>query len=363
VTFFTVDFTGGMLRWLSRTPGASMNAIGFVISRKENERRRAVLPEHLAGVWHTRQLVFESNYGAPFGIPDSAYRTIGCRVAPRDEVYACAIICNPKAPEPAERPLFRGGQTLFGWVHAVQGRAMVDFLVERKMTAIAWEDMYERKRHTFWRNNEIAGEAAVLHAINFLGWLPSGLRAALIGLGNCGRGAFRILSQLGCRVDLFTRATSPLLREQIHEFDIIVNAVMWDVFDASRLIGVEDLRRMRRGSMIIDISCDERMEIESSHPTPIYDPVYELEGILHYAVDHTPAIYWRSATEAIGRAVAPFLDRLVTGSAGACLRRATIIRDGVILDPRILRFQNREDPRHSRTADATSAICSEASSG
>src|SRR5687767_10088480 len=151
-----------------------MNTVGFVISGKENERRRALLPADLATVKHRQQLVFEENYATHFGIPDAEYLKLGCRIAPKETVYSCDVICNPKAPEPAERELFDSGQTLFGWVHAVQGRTIVDFLLERRMTAIAWEDMFEDGRHTFWRNNEIAGEAAIFHAINYLGRLPYG---------------------------------------------------------------------------------------------------------------------------------------------------------------------------------------------
>jgi N5-(carboxyethyl)ornithine synthase len=318
-----------------------MNSIGFAISGKENERRRAVLPAHLCTTRYREHLIFQAGYAAHFGICDDEYAALGCRVGSQREVYACPIICNPKAPGLAERALFGTGQTLFGWLHAVQGRDLLDFLLERKMTGIAWEDMYENGRHTFWRNNEIAGEAAVLHAINFLGRVPSGLRAAVIGYGNCGRGAFRVLSQLGIETRVFTRATSSALSDQLEEFDIVVNAVLWDVFDRARLITRDDLRRMKRGSMIIDVSCDENMEIETSRPTTISDPVFEVDGILHYAVDHVPAIFWRSATEAIGCAVSRYLDELVAGHAGACLRSATVVDNGRIIDSRIMRFQNR----------------------
>jgi N5-(carboxyethyl)ornithine synthase len=241
--------------------------------------------------------------------------------------------------------MFGRGQTLFGWVHAVQGRATVDFLLERQMTAIAWEDMYDSGRHTFWRNNEIAGEAAVLHAINYLGALPQGLHAALVGVGNCARGALRILSQLGMTVDVFDRSRSPYLRDWVSEYDIIVNAVMWDIFRDDHLISRDDLKRMRPGSMIIDISCDEGMGIESSRATPIYDPVYVDTGVIHYVVDHTPALYWRTATQAISRAVAPYIDELVEGRMGECLKRATAIQGGNIIDDRIVRFQKRAKSR------------------
>jgi N5-(carboxyethyl)ornithine synthase len=318
-----------------------MKSIGFVISGKENERRRALLPADVEKIAHRDALVFEQSYAAHFGVPDDAYRQLGCRVGSRQETYACDVICNPKAPEPAERALYKDGQTFFGWAHAVQGRETTDFLLSRRMTAIAWEDMFESGRHVFWRNNEIAGEAAVLHAVSFLGRLPFGLRAAVMGLGNCGRGAYRTLAQLGVDVTVFDRRTSHLVRKDVEQFDIIVNAVLWDVFRTDHLIHTSDLRRMRHGSMIIDISCDDHMGIESSHSTPICDPVYEVDGVIHYVVDHTPALFWRSATEAISRGVAPYIDQIVTGEPGECLQRATAINAGRIVDERILRFQNR----------------------
>lgn len=319
-----------------------MKTIGFVISRKENERRRVLLPADVTRVRNRGSLVFQESYATHLGIADSEYLDLGCSIAPASEVYRCDIICNPKAPEPAERELFGEGQTLFGWVHAVQGRSTVDFLIGRRMSAIAWEDMFEGGRHCFWRNNEIAGEAAILHAINFLGRLPHGLKAALIGRGNCGRGAYRIMAQLGMEVTVYDRQSVGLLRKEIGQFDLLVNAVMWDVFRQDHLVYREDLGRMRAGALIVDVSCDECMGIESSRPTPIYEPVYEVDGILHYVVDHTPAIYYRAATEAISRAVAPYIDELVESRPGGCLRRATVIERGHILDRRIARFQGRD---------------------
>jgi N5-(carboxyethyl)ornithine synthase len=318
-----------------------MRNIGFVISGKENERRRAVLPHHLTTVRNRSQLVFERGYASPFGIPDEAFESLGCKVMDRSDVYSMDIICNPKAPEPDERDRFQTGQSLFGWVHAVQGRETVDLLLGKRMTAIAWEDMFVGGRHCFWRNNEIAGEASVLHAANYFGRLLDGARAAVIGSGNCARGAIRSLGRLGADVQVYDRDTVGLLRDELPEFDIVVNAVLWDVFRTDHIIYKDDVARMRPNSMIIDISCDEAMGIETSRPTTIAEPTYIVDGVTHYVVDHTPAIYFQSATNAIGEVTAVFLDRLVEGSPDACLDAATVIKDGKILDQRISRFQGR----------------------
>jgi N5-(carboxyethyl)ornithine synthase len=321
-----------------------MQAIGFVISGKPGERRRAVLPRHLLSVRHRQMLFFEQDYAIHLGIPDECYTDLGCRVVPRREAYRCPVICNPKAPTDSEYSLYGRGRTLFGWLHAVQSFSLTAFLRDRAMTGIAWEDMDDSGQHVFWRNNEIAGEAAVLHAVPHLGRAPDRCRAALIGLGNCGRGAFKMLGKLGVEVVIFGPENVSLLPRRLSEFDLVVNAVKWDIFASGHLIARSDLRRMRRGSLIIDISCDERMGIESSRPTSVSDPVFEVEGVLHYAVDHTPTVMFRTATESISKALAPYLDEIVENKPGACLRRATVIEKGTVLDPRIIRFQRLNDP-------------------
>lgn len=218
---------------------------------------------------------------------------------------------------------------------------MTDVLLAHRMTAVAWEAMFEEKRHSFWRNNEISGEAAVLHALTCWGRSPWECRAALIGLGNVGRGAFRVLERLGCKVTVYDEFTSPLIRKEIGRYDLIVNAVLWDVFQEGHLIYETDLAMMRPGSMIVDISCDPDGGIENSRPTTLTDPVYWHNGILHYAVDHTPSLFYKSASESISREVARFVDLMVCGSGNEVLRQATIIEKGSILDQTIARYQNR----------------------
>ena len=318
-----------------------LRRIGFVASEKENERRRAVLPRDLAQVRNRGALCFEEGYGLPFGISDDDYRDAGSEVLPRAAVYECDVICNPKTPEVAERARFGRGQLLFGWVHAVQGRSIVDFLLQREMSAIAWEDMYDQGRQCFWRNIEIAGEAAVLHAVNYLGRIPLGLSAALIGNGNCARGALACMAKLGMKVTTYDRNSVGALGMALPGYDIVVNAVLWDIYRSDHLIARSDLPRMHPGSMIIDISCDEGMGIESTKATTIADPVYECEGVLHYAVDHTPALFFRTASESISAVVVRYLDELVEDRPGTCIEKATIIDRGRIRDERISRFQER----------------------
>lgn len=319
-----------------------MKTIGFVISTKENETRRALLPKEILKIKNSSMLYFERGYGALLGISDGEYEAAGAHICSKEEAYDQPIVCNPKAPEPGDRDYYKYGQTFFGWIHAVQGRAIVDFFLSKRICGIAWEEMYERDRYIFWRNREISGEAAIVHALPFLDRLPDELNVAMIGRGNCARGAFKILSRLGAQVRFYDRVTVKHLREEIGEYDVVINAVLWDVFRTDHLIYREDLKKMKQGSMIIDISCDEAMGVETSHPTTIENPIYVLDGVIHYAVDHTPAIFAKSATEALSTALYPYIDPLVEEQPNPVLERAVCTRDGIILDPRVIRFQNRE---------------------
>lgn len=316
--------------------------IGFLISMKENENRRALIPADLDHVKNTDYLYFEKGYGDILGYSDDDYREMGANVSDREVMYEQNIICNPKGPEQEELKFFNEGQMLFGWIHAVQGREITNFLVEKKMNAIAWEEMFDKGRHVFWRNNELAGEAGVLHAFLNYGRVPYECSVAVIGRGNCARGAIRALERMGAKLTMYDRKAVQNLRDELRRYDVIVNAVLWDVFRKDRLIYREDLKRMKEGAMIVDISCNERLEIETSHATTIDDPVYYVEGILHYVVDHIASLFWKTATESISKEIKNYVDDLIEDNNNTVLEKATIIKHGRILDEKITRFQKRQ---------------------
>lgn len=318
-----------------------MTQIGFPIPKKHSERRRAILPRHASLVSCPESMVFETGYGLVLGCSDDDYRRQGFTVMSREDTCACPIICNPKPMVTDE--YFQPQKTLVGWLHAVQGRRITDLLVDNRMTAIAWEDMFDNGRHVFWRNNELSGEAAIAQAFIEWGQVPYNCTIAVIGRGNVAKGATRALERAGAAVISYNRHNSWRLRHEIAQYDVIVNAVLWDVFRNDHLICEQDLENMKPGSLIIDISCDEGMGIETTRATTIENPVYWHKGIMHYAVDHTPTLYFRTATQCIGDALSPFISPLVNGEANDVLDAATIIRRGEILDERITRFQNRQE--------------------
>lgn len=321
-----------------------MKTIGFMKSRKENERRRALLPDQLSRIQHRDQLYFECGYGQALGFSDDRYRKQGVHIAPAADILNCDIICDVKIGDADYLEHLRKGQTMFGYVHALQNKDLTDRLIRQALTVITWEDMFQSGRNIFWRNNELAGEAAVMHAFTLFGRLPYECRVAVLGRGNTSHGAYRILAGLGGDIVVYNRKMEALLRQDIGQYDVIVNCVLWDTRRRDHIINRENLRDMKPGAMIIDVSCDEAGAVETSVPTTIENPVYEVDGILHYVVDHTPSLVAHAATRAFGKELIRYLDLLVEDRADQnnVLKRATIIRDGKLLDETIADVQNRD---------------------
>ncbi len=318
-----------------------MKTVGYLISHKNSERRRALLPHDLERVEHRAQLVVESGYGDVLGCSDGDYRAAGAFVADRKMVLGCDVLVDVKLGDADYMHLVAPGKTLVGWAHVVQKTEFTDAVIEGRHTVIAWEDMVEKGRYLFYRNRELAGETAVLQAFTCYGRMPYDCRVAIIGNGMTAHGAHRILSGLGAKVDIFPRKLESLFRERMVEYDVLVNCVMWDTRRSDRLIYRSDLARLKRGCMIVDVSCDPNLEIETSHPTTIDDPVYTVDGVLHYAVDNTPAMAYRTVSEIISRQFTPYVDSLVTSHTKPVLDSAVAIRNGVVLDPKIFEFRSR----------------------
>lgn len=187
----------------------------------------------------------------------------------------------------------------------------------------------------------MAGEAAIMHAFQCFGIMPYNTKVALLGRGNTACGALKILTLLGADVTVYDRKTEKLFQEELAEYDVIVNAILWDATRDDHIIYEKDLFRMKKNAMIIDVSCDRQGAIETSEPTTIEDPIYKKHGIMHYVVDHTPSLFYKTATVGISSAVAKYIDELIESNPGDVMKKALIIEKGVIIDDQINQFQHR----------------------
>jgi alanine dehydrogenase len=361
-------------------------------SAKENERRLPIHPMHLERIDADlrSRLHLEQGYGDRFGRSDAQLSELVASVRSREELIAdCDVIlaAKPLAHELAE---LRDGQVLWGWPHCVQDAELTQHAIDRRLTVIAFEAMNHWHAdgtfnlHVFHKNNELAGYASVLHAMQLAGVTGDygrRLDAVVIGFGATARGAVTALNAHGVHdVDVLTVRDVAAVASPIHsarivqldhdaddlrrsnvivegtavplagflaEHDIVVNCVLQDPNAPLTFLVDDDLDGFAPGSIIVDVSCDEGMGFSWARPTSFDDPAFTVgDEVLYYAVDHSPSYLWNSATWENSGAILPFLRTVLDGpdawDADETIGRAIEIRDGVVQNPDVLAFQRRE---------------------
>lgn len=333
------------------------------------------------------RMLFEQDYGRHFGIGDTQIEREVGGIASREQIFARAdVIVLPKLTR-RDVAAVRDGQVLWGWPHLVQDPVMTQLAIDKRLTMIAWESMNRRTargefiQHVFWGNNELAGYASVMHAMALRGRTGAygrPLSAAVIGFGNSGRGAVAALRAFGVdEIAVLTHRRAAALAvpdARVHHFegdernpgrtrtdteagpiptaaflarrDIIVNCVLQDT-DAPVIFATDqELAAFRPGSLLVDVSCDERMGFECARATTFDAPIIAVgNGVHYYGVDHSPAYFWDSATGEISEALLPYLG-IVAAGPGAWEQDPVIgdaieIRDGIVRNEKILSFQGR----------------------
>lgn len=297
------------------------------------------MPNDLAKITHVDFLYFETGYGDSVGCTDEEYEAAGAHIVSRKEALSCDVIVDVKLGDADYLDELSKEKVLVGWAHAAQQIEFTNAAIADDHTVIAWEEMFEDGRYIFYRNREIAGEAGVLQAYQYAGKMPYETKVAVLGNGQTAKGALRILHGLGADVDVYGIHLEDLFKKNMYDYDIIVNCVLWDTNRTDRIIYKEDLAGFKRGAMIVDISCNKQLEIETTVPTTIDDPVYTVDGVIHYAVDNTPAMFPHSVTNVLSKGFAKYVDKIVTDDYDKVLNDAVIIKEGHILDDDIKQFR------------------------
>lgn len=313
--------------------------LGFVKSDKPFEQRLALLPKDCSKIRNINSVYIEKGYGSGLKIKDKDYEKFGVHVAERKKVLDCDIICDPKVGEALYLNDLKENTKLFGWIHAVEHPELTEVLVRKKLNCYAWEDMFKNNRHIFWENNYLAGVSAILHAVLEYGIIPKGFKVAIIGRGNTAMGANYMLQAMGANVIFFNRHMEELLRSEVAQYDIIVNAVLWNPSRTDHILYHKDIQKMKQGSMIIDVSADTNGAIEDAHATSRNKAFYYMDGVAIYAVNNTPSILYREATNVISKIVANYVDRLLENEES--MQECNIIKDGIIYDKKIIEYQNK----------------------
>ena len=360
-------------------------------SKKEDERRVPIHPDHLLRIPEElrRQMIFEEDYGAPFGITDSEIAAQTGGIASRHEILAeigAVIISKPVLADFQE--LCEGG-ILWGYVHCAQQKDITQVAIDRKLTLIAFEDMYvwgpkgQVGRHTFYKNNEIAGYCGVLHALQLRGidgHYGNKRKTIIFSFGAVSRGAIYALKARGfrditiciqrpdhevreeildCRYVLIREGhkgesrilviehdgSERPLSDLIRESDIIINGTFQEIDHPLLFVTKEESASLKPGCLIVDVSCDEGMGFFFAKPTTFKNPMIKIGTVDYYAVDHTPSYLWESASRSISAALIVYLTTVLEGrdswQQNETIKQAINIDTGVIQKSGILSFQKR----------------------
>lgn len=362
----------------------------FKTSEKENEKRIPILPEHLKFIpdFYRPQLYFEEGYGNDYGISDHQIHGLGFNTLAREELFAkCNMLILPK-PLRSDFDKMNEGQIHWGWPHCVQQTDITQIAIEKRLTLIAWEAMHiwgdkgDKLSHLFYKNNELAGYTAVLHALQLLG--IDGLygprrKVVIMGYGSVSKGAIRALQGRGFNnIEVFTKrplhkvsdqnpdvyynqyivdtdknvlarnfeGKTRMISDVFADADIIINGILQDTDNPVMFINISEISKLKENSVIIDISCDEGMAFPFARPTSFICPIFTIDrNITYYSVDHTPSYLWKAASRELSRVVLPFLSEILGGSdlwySNPIIKHAIEIENGKILNPKILSFQKR----------------------
>ncbi len=339
--------------------------IGVPKEIKREEYRVGIIP---AGVKELRRdghtLLVEAGAGQGSGFADDEYLDADADIVNRDTLYEKAdLIVKVKEPLLVEFDLFRERQALFTFLHLAPNWQLTNLLADRKITAIGYETLEKDGTLPLLSPmSEIAGRMAPLMGAHYLqmihggaGTLATGAvgvkpaKALILGAGVVGSNAARVCAGLGMDTVVINNTIEKLKRlddmlmgriktlpstmhnieEEIKESDIIIGAVLVPGAKTPVLINREMLRTMRKGSVIIDVSVDQGGCFETSMPTTHDKPVYQVEGIIHYAVANMPGAYPHTSTLALANATLPYIKVLANFGVERAIRENTAIRSAL----------------------------------
>jgi alanine dehydrogenase len=335
--------------------------IGIPKEIKEQERRVALVPsavEQLKRRGHS--VLVETNAGEGSGYPDNEYAKAGGEIVDlAKDIFARAeMIVKVKEPLKVEFSLLRKGQILFTYLHLAASKPLTEALLESGVTSIAYETIQVGNRLPLLEPmSEIAGRMSVVMGAYFLakhnggsgvllGGVPGVLpgRVVVIGGGTAGVNAARMATGLGADVTILEvdlermrflditmgsahtlYSSESHLQELMPNVDLLIGAVLVPGARAPKLITRAMLRKMKAGSVLVDIAIDQGGCAETSRPTTHLDPTYVEEGVTHYCVANMPAAYARTATQALTNITYRYVELLADfGLEEACKKQPAL---------------------------------------
>ena len=338
--------------------------VGVAKELKQQEYRVALTPaaaRELAQRGH--EVLVESGAGVGSAFPDEAYARAGARIVSADDVWSRSdLLLKVKEPVGPEYARLREGLTLFTYLHVAADEPLTRALVESGITAIAYETVETDRRALplLAPMSEIAGRLAPQAGAFHLekpqggrGLLLGGVagvaagRVVVIGGGIVGYNAAVIALGLGAQVTILERSVDRMrhleeilsgrvsllmssslqIEESLKEADLVIGAVLIPGALAPKLVTREMLREMKEGSVLVDVAIDQGGLAETSRPTTHDEPVYTVEGVIHYCVANMPGAVPITSTRALTNVTLPYVEAIADfGTVEAVQRDASLAR-------------------------------------
>ncbi len=324
--------------------------IGVPREVKTDEYRVAMLPvgvEELVGDGH--EVFVETGAGLGSGLTDDLYADSGAKIVPdAASVWNSSdLIVKVKEPQSGEYAKMRAGQIMFTYFHFAADRVLTDAVISSGITAIAYETIRDAKGTLplLTPMSEVAGRMSIQKGANFLerpeegrGILLSGVpgvapaEVVVLGGGIVGANAARVAAGLGANVvildvnldrlryldDIMPPNVTTLfsdrhmVRDRLVLADLVIGSVLIPGAKAPHLVKAEDLKRMKNGSVIVDVAIDQGGCVETSRPTTHADPTYVVDGVVHYCVTNMPGAVGRTSTFALCNVTLPYVRRIAS---------------------------------------------------
>ncbi len=348
--------------------------IGVPREIKSDEYRVALTPagaEDLTRAGHA--VVVERGAGIGSGFTDDFYENSGARVLETaDEVWSEAeMILKVKEPIATEWPRMRPGQVIFTYFHFAASEELTRAVIDSGAVAIAYEtvELPSRELPLLTPMSEVAGRMAVQQGAKYLekpqgglgvllGGVPGVLpgKVLVLGGGVVGTNAAKMAAGLGARVSIMDVdlhrlrylddvmpanvrglfSTRYAIRKQIEDADLVIGAVLIPGAKAPKLIEADDLKLMRDGTVIVDVAVDQGGCVETIRPTTHKDPVYVVDGVIHYGVANMPGGVPRTSTLALTNATLPYALALAgKGWRRACAENSALMKGLNVIEGRV----------------------------
>ncbi len=341
--------------------------IGVPTEIKTQEFRVGLSPESVGELVQAGHAVLvQAGAGEGSGFPDTAYASMGATIVPDAEAVftGAELIVKVKEPQPEECARLTPDHTLFTYLHLAADPVQAEGLLTSGATAIAYETVTdpEGRLPLLTPMSQVAGRMSMQVAAwalmktrrgrgLLLGGVPgvAPARVVIIGGGVSGTNAAEIAAGMRADVTVFDRSMARLealdvqfngllrtmystraaLAEAVKEADLVIGAVLIPGAAAPKLVTRAQLATMKPGAVLVDIAIDQGGCFETSHPTTHADPIYEVDGILHYCVANMPGAVPRTSTYALNNATLPFVLALANKGVRAALNDDPHLANGL----------------------------------